>query len=91
MSDSSKMLGFIEFDNSKEIYYLKMDKVIKKLKNFNDIFNAKIKCLFQYQRTKKENLILLSSPKLSFYLFKNRRKTRIKSSYLFFFGIIDSD
>ena len=43
MSDSSKMLGFIEFDNSKEIYYLKMDKIIKKLKNFNDIFNENLK------------------------------------------------
>lgn len=45
MSDSSKLLGFRECDGDrfKEEYYLKMDKVIRKIRNFNDLFNEELK------------------------------------------------
>lgn len=43
MSDSSKSIGFKEITKGIEVYYLKLDRVIKKIRNFNDLFNEELK------------------------------------------------
>jgi hypothetical protein len=79
MSDSSKLMGFRESheDSDKEEYCLKMDKVIKKLKNFNDIFNEELKLKLN------NNKIIYSQLAELGVLIVNKEKDNVSPTKLF--------